>query len=325
MLRRIVLDRRGAPAAGQTRPSLFFDPPAPGGEDLGWWELPTLRPDDADPMMGWLQTVQTQDTQARYQQLAKAPMVTAEVLLEQARTGIHGRRPDLVTKATETLLGQDPWDWRAVWLVGLDALSRDELAQARAAFTSVAAQVPGELAPVLAAALTAELAGQGGPAETAYQTCLRVDSAYVPVAAFGLARLRAGTGDLRGAITALEYVPGSNRAHPRAQWLRAQMLTRIGDGGLATLAQAIETIRGADLDRAERTRFRADVLERALETVRRSGAQPKVTIDGVPARAADLQRALEGSLRDLAHLTPDEHTRIALVDRANSIRPWSVT
>ena len=103
------------------------------------------------------------------------------------------------------------------------------------------------------------------------------------------------------------------------------MLTRIGDGGLATLGQAIETVRAADLDRAERTRFRADVLEQALATVRRSGAQPNVVIDGVPSRAADLQRALERSLRDLAHLTPDEQARIQLVDRANAIRPWSLT
>ncbi|MCB1255173.1 MAG: serine/threonine protein kinase, partial [Austwickia sp.] len=325
VLRRVVKDRRGAPAAQQTRSSLFFDVPAASGEDLGWWELPALRPDEADPMMGWLQTVQSQEPGARYAQLAKAPVVTAEVLLEQARTGIRGKRHDLVTAATEALLGQDPWDWRAVWLVGLEALARDELPQARAAFTSVAAQVPGELAPVLAIGLTAELAGQGSTAEMAYQTCLRVDSAYVPVAAFGLARLRASAGDLRGAITALEYVPSSNRAHPRAQWLRAQMLTRIGDGGLATLGQAIETVRAADLDRAERTRFRADVLERALATVRRSGAQPNVVIDGVPSRAADLQRALERSLRDLAHLTPDEQARIQLVDRANAIRPWSLT
>ena len=324
VLRRVVLDRRGGPAAQQTRPSLFFDAPTPSGEDLGWWELPTLRADEADPMMGWLQTVQTQDAGERYAQLAKAPVVSAEVLLEQARTGIRGQRHDLVTKATETLLAQDPWDWRAVWLVGLEALSREELAQARAAFTSVAAQVPGELAPVLAGALAAELAGQTSTAEAGYQTCLRVDSAYVPVAAFGLARLRATAGDLRGAITALEYVPASNRAHPRAQWLRAQMQARIGDGGLATLTEAMATARGADLDLAERTRFRADVLDRALQTVRRSGAQPNVVIDGVPARAADLQRALESSLRDLAHLTPDAQTRTALVDRANAVRPWSL-
>jgi serine/threonine-protein kinase PknG len=103
------------------------------------------------------------------------------------------------------------------------------------------------------------------------------------------------------------------------------MLTRIGDGGLETLAQALETVRGADLDRAELTRFRADVLDRALATVRRSGAQPNVKVDGVPCRAPELQRALETHLRDLAHLTPDEASRVQLVDRANSVRPWSLT
>ncbi|MBW3084015.1 Serine/threonine-protein kinase PknG [Austwickia sp. TVS 96-490-7B] len=324
VLRRVVLDRRGAPAATQTRPSLFFDPPAPSGEDFGWWELPALRPDDADPMTGWLQTVQAQEPGARYDHLAHAPVISAEVLLEQARTGIRGGRPDLVTSATETLLAQDPWDWRAVWLVGLEALSRDDRYAAQAAFSSVAAQVPGELAPVLAMALTAELDERRTAAESGYLTCLRADSAYVPVAAFGLARLRAATGDLRGAITALDHVPASNRTHPRAQWLRAQMLSRITDGGLVVLSSAMETVRGADADIVERTRFRADVFDRALQIVTRHGPQPDVTVDGVPARRAALQRALESTLRDLAHLTPDPQIRTALVDRANAVRPWSL-
>ncbi len=324
VLRRVVRDERGAPAASQTRPSLFFDPPSTSGEDLGWWELPALRPDEHDPMMGWLSTVQEQEVSRRYAQLATAPVLSAEVLLEQARTGVRGAREDLVAKATQTLLAQDPWDWRAVWLTGLNALSRDELAQARAAFVSVAAQVPGELAPVLAGALAAELGGEAVAAEAAYLTCLRTDSAYVPTAAFGLARLRAARQDPRGAITALEHVPSSTRAHLRAQWLRAQLLARLDDRGLETLSQALESAQAANLDRADAARFRADVLTRALEVVGKR-AHAKVRIDGVPARPKDLRLALESSLRELAHLTPDEHARAALVDRANTVRPWSFT
>ena len=324
VLRRIVRDVPGAPPASQTRPSLFFDPPSSAGEDLGWWELPALRPDENDPMTGWLATVAEQEVARRYEQLAKAPVLSAEVLLEQARTGIRGDRPDLVRKATQTLLGQDPWDWRAVWLTGLDALAHDELTQARVAFASVAGQVPGELAPVLAAALTAELDGQSSTAESAYRTCLRTDSAYVPSAAFGLARLRSHAGDVRGAITALDHVPSTSRAYPRAQWLRAQMLARIDGEGLQSLARALEASRGANLDRSDAVRFRADVLERALAVVGKR-AQPQVFLDGVPGRPRDLRLALESSLRELAHLTADENDRAALVDRANSVRPWSFT
>ncbi|GAB78629.1 serine/threonine-protein kinase [Austwickia chelonae] len=324
VLRRVVRDRRGSPAASQTHASLFFEAPVTQNENFAWWELPALLPDGDDPMTGWLQTVQSQEPVTRYEQLAKAPTMSSEVLLEQARTGIRGQRHDLVARATDMLLAADPWDWRAVWLIGLDALSRHELAQARAAFGSVAAQVPGELAPVLAGALAAELDGQDSSAESAYLTCLRTDSAYVPVSAFGLARMRAGSDDLRGAITVLEQVPASNRAHPRALWLRAQMLARAGEQGVHSLSEAMDTMVLAAPDRVELTTFRIDVLEMALEIVRRSGAQPDVQIDGVPAKVVDLRRALERNLRDLAQFTPDEKTRIALVDRANSIRPWSL-
>ncbi|HYY09675.1 MAG TPA: tetratricopeptide repeat protein, partial [Kineosporiaceae bacterium] len=56
------------------------------------------------------------------------------------------------------------------------------------------------------------------------------------------------------------------------------------------------------------------------------GASPAavVTIDGVPAEDGPLRDALERSYRDLAALTPAGDERVALVDRANTVRRWTL-
>ncbi len=38
-----------------------------------------------------------------------------------------------------------------------------------------------------------------------------------------------------------------------------------------------------------------------------------------------MRRGLERALRDLASVTADPAERIALVDEANAVRPWSMT
>ncbi|GAB98402.1 serine/threonine protein kinase PknG, partial [Kineosphaera limosa NBRC 100340] len=218
VLRQVVADQRGSGAAGQTIPSTLFEAPVATGDSLGWWELPALRVDEHDPMIGWLQTIQESDPQRRDRELAQAPDQSAEVLLERARTALYAGNHEQVAQHTDAVLAADPWDWRAVWLMGLDALSRDDHTAAAAAFGTVYEQIPGELAPRLALALTRELSGESEAAERDYLVCLRTDGAYASVASFGLARLRSARRDIRGAITALDLVPPASAAFGRARW-----------------------------------------------------------------------------------------------------------
>lgn len=323
VLRQVVSDRRGAGAAAQSASSYLFEVPLVTGDTFGWWELPALKPDDFDPMIGWLQTLPDHDSDQRLAQLAEAPERTTEVYLEHMRTALRAGRDDVVAGVGDELLAYDPWEWRALWLLGLDALSRDDLQRAQESFAAVYAQVPGEIAARLALALTAELAGQAQAAEASYLTCLRSDAAYVTAAAFGLARIRVGRGDVRGAVTALDLVPLTSGAHPRARWLRAELSTRNG-GGLAAQDAALREMRTLDADPLQRARFTVRVLEDTRAEVARLGDQPDMRVGGVPATEDGVRGALDEAYRALARQTIDDHERIALIDKANEVRRWTL-
>ncbi len=323
VLRQVVADRRGGGASNQTMPSGLFEAPVVTGDSLGWWELPTLKPDEHDPMLGWLQTVRELDPQRRGRELANAPDQSAEVILERARTALYAGRHEEVAAATDDLLTQDPWDWRALWILGLDALSRDDHAGAQAAFGTVYEQVPGELAPRLALALTLELNGESARAEADYLTCLRTDGAYTTAAAFGLARLRSARSDGRGAITALDLVPPASAAFGRARWLRAELSVH-DDAGLADFDRALRDGDRLEAAPAQRAAFRVRVLERALRHVSTTTPPRDTTIAGIRATPRHLRTALEEAYLSLASLTTDPDERARLVDKANSVRPWSL-
>ena len=81
---------------------------------------------------------------------------------------------------------------------GLVALARRQTAEAQSAFNAVYGQVPGELAPKLALAFACETGGDTDVAESLYVVCARTDANYIAPAAFGLARIRSGRGDVAG-------------------------------------------------------------------------------------------------------------------------------
>ncbi len=153
----------------------------------------------------------------------------------------------------------DPWEWRAAWMSGLIALAQGKTADAQSAFNAVYGQVPGELAPKLALAFACETGGEHDVAESLYVTCARTDASYIAPAAFGLARIRSGRGDVEGAIRALDLVPATSRAFTPARRRRASLQAESG-GGLRSLASALESIDNLTIDPVDRSRFRVDVL-----------------------------------------------------------------
>jgi serine/threonine-protein kinase PknG len=220
-------------------------------------------------------------------------------------------------------LTEDPWEWRAVWVAGLSALDTGDFASAQSSFNAVYGQVPGELAPKLALALACERGGEGAIAERLYQICASTDANYVAPAAFGMTRVRAARGDVPAAVQALDLVPSTSRSYPEARRLRAVQLYESGHGLLA-LAQAMDSISGVRLDPREQSELTVQILERAIAEVGKNGSKSDVKIGPYPASDETLRDGLEATYRQLAGIETDQQRRFALVDKANTVRRWTL-
>ncbi|GAA1888506.1 serine/threonine-protein kinase [Lapillicoccus jejuensis] len=316
-------DGRGGRATGSAS-SLLFESPAIATDRLDWQTLPALRVDPSDPHAGWLAGLEGLRPLERLEALAGAPTPPSpEVRLETCRTALVAGRPDVVDATADQLLREDPWEWRAVWMQGLAALARGDWAAAQSAFNAVYGQVPGELAPKLALALACEASGESDVAMGLYAACARTDLGYTPAGAFGLARLRARAGDLRGAVLALDLVPSTSGAHALARQTRADLLAQPG-AGLDALAAARASVEGVVMEPADRARLDVRIYDNGLRAVVERGEDPALRIGPHPATAKSMRLALEDALRRLASLTPDKQERVRLVDQANTVRPWSL-
>ncbi|MDN5791372.1 MAG: serine/threonine-protein kinase PknG, partial [Micrococcales bacterium] len=262
VLREVVAIDRGAGAATSTVSSLLFESPAPRGDEDNWRTLPALRRDPHDPASGWLQTV-TGTPSERLRMLAKATTETTEVMLETAHTALEAGQREIADARAQALLAADPWEWRAVWVQGLAALERGDFTSAQAAFNAVYGQVPGELAPKLALAHACEKAGDDAVAENLYVACARTDATYVPMAAFGLARIRAARGDIGGAVAAYELVPVQSSDYRKARAGLAELLTR-SNRSLADLVEALGALDHASLTPAQRAHVTTEIYRKAL-------------------------------------------------------------
>jgi serine/threonine-protein kinase PknG len=318
VLREVVaIDGR---AALHSMPSALFEAPSVAGSTLDWQQLPTLKVDPADPMASWLAGVSVDDPAERVAALGKAPEQTIEVRLAIARAAIDFGMTDLATQTLGALLDENPWEWRAVWLAGLAELSAGNTGAAVASFNTVYGQVPGELAPKLALALACELNDDVEIAAALYTVCARSDAAYSAAAAFGLGRIRAASGDIGGALSALDLVAPTSRSFVDARRQRAELLVD-NHRNLGDLSDAARSLDSVPLESRERLSLLVRIYQAALGQVIASGPNPGVRIGDVPAEQDALRRGAEDAYRHLAAVTDDRNERIRLVDAANRVRP----
>ncbi len=323
VLREVVSDRPGAGAATYSTSSLLFEVPAVSGQTLAWQDLPGLRVDENDPQTNWLHTVSIEDPAARLDALSAAPESSPEVLLAKASAALHSGQPEVVDRVVTEMLTADPWEWRAVWMSGLAAMTREDFTGAQSAFNAVYGQVPGELAPKLALALACERSTELDVAESLYTTCARTDANYIAPSAFGLARIRSGRADLDGAISALDLVPPTSRAFTEARRERAGQLAASGRG-LPALSEAMRSVESLTIDARDRATLLVGVLDVALDDVRTNGARPEIEIAGVPAAEPALRQGLEAGYRELAGYAEVREEKVRLVDKANTVRNWTM-
>ncbi|HWI43744.1 MAG TPA: tetratricopeptide repeat protein [Nocardioides sp.] len=306
--------------------SVLFESPATARPITAWDQLPKLREDTTDPQHSWLSTVSADDPEQRLKDLQAAPEDSAEVWLARARTALELGRSPVAKSYAQQLLAADPWEWRALWVEGLAAVQAEDWEDAKASFNAVYQQVPGELAPKLALAYACERGGLPEVAEGLYQTCASTDAAYVPPAAFGMARVRAAGKDTAGAVAALDLVPTTSRGYTESRQQRAEVLLTGGAQDVAVLDQAMRTIEGSSVDPMTRQRFTVRILTQALPVVTDAAKVPQgAKIGTVPATQVGVRDGLEHALRMLARDTNDLKERVALVNQANAVRNWSLT
>ncbi|KJF23307.1 serine/threonine protein kinase [Rhodococcus sp. AD45-ID] len=227
--------------------------------------------------------------------------------------------------------------WKIEWYRGLVGLQQSAFESAFTHFESVLTALPGELAPKLALAATAELVLQQWDSEDPdqwcrfagkyYRTVWRTDHNYVS-AAFGLARQLAERGDTGAAVTALDEVPTSSRHYNVARMTSVlTMLSRTEIANLdeATLREAARRVRALPADEGRCLQMRTLVLGTALDWIRagnRAHDELEPILD-LPFTERGLRTGAEMCLRTLARTTVSRTHRYALVDLANSVRPHS--
>lgn len=225
-------------------------------------------------------------------------------------------------------------DWRVDWYSAIAALLDQRYRQAYDHFDHVHSMVPGELAPILALAATAELILQTvEPPNDAqrwhqltiehYRTVWRTNHGVVS-AAFGLARRLAADGQPLEAVAILDQVPEASRFHALARLTGCLLLVSRPAADLteAELCEAAARLDAAP-DEPRTLQLRVIVLGAALESLNAPGHRdnPGAAILGFPCTVLGLRSGLDVSLRALARRTPHRFHRYRLIDLANQLRP----
>jgi serine/threonine-protein kinase PknG len=323
---------------GQPRPgvSTLFGPelrPAitDAGEKLSFTDAVTALPAPlfpaTDKAAAYLTSIAGAEASALPGLLTNAPVQTPEVELRLARAylvlgNVAAARP-LLDDLDVKLAG----DWRINWHLGLASLTEWNLEEARQVFDDLYGLLPGEIAPRLALAFTAELQSDHPTAARHYEAIWRTDHSYVS-AAFGLARTFAAREDRDSAVAVLDTVPAGSSHHFTAQVTTIGMLVRGRLPGRMTaeaLLEAGRRLEALHLAEDRRENLAIEVLDAALTWLYgHQGPSGGGILLGLPLTATGVRTGLERSYRRLARLAGSQEKRIAYVDHANRVRPTTM-
>ncbi|MFE3446869.1 serine/threonine-protein kinase PknG [Nocardia sp. NPDC059180] len=261
------------------------------------------------------------------------PNLDVELRLAESRIHLDRGEPAAATHVLDGIPAAAR-DWRVDWYTGLADLVELDFEKAFARFDSVLNVLPGEIAPKLALAATAELVLQqwdsADPeqwrayAEKFYATVWRTDHGVVS-AAFGLSRQLITAGRVDDAVYALDEVPPTSRYFTTARMTAVLLLltsappTELDETTLHFAAARVQALPAAE-HRA--VQLRLMVLGAALAWLQagHTPKRPDATLFGEPFTERDLRDGTEAGLRTLARISPNRAHRYALVDLANAIR-----
>ncbi|HKI43331.1 MAG: serine/threonine-protein kinase PknG [Mycobacterium sp.] len=214
--------------------------------------------------------------------------------------------------------------WRLVWYRAVSELLTGDYDSATAHFTEVLDTFPGELAPKLALAATAELAGNTDRHKF-YEAVWRTNDGVIS-AAFGLARSLSAEGDRADAVRTLDEVPATSRHFTTARLTSAMTLLSGRSTGEITeedIRDAARRVEALPPTEPRVLQIRALVLGAAMDWLEENNEASTNHILGFPFTEHGLRLGVEASLRSLARVAPTQRHRYALVDMANKVRPTS--
>ncbi|WP_319455910.1 MULTISPECIES: serine/threonine-protein kinase PknG [unclassified Mycobacterium] len=215
------------------------------------------------------------------------------------------------------------WRWRLVWFRAVADLLSADYETATKHFTEVLDTLPGELAPKLALAATAELSGTADEG-TFYKTVWNTDNGIIS-AGFGLARAQSADGQRDFAVKTLDQVPPTSRHFTTARLTSAVTLLSGRSGSEVTERQirdAAHRVEALPETEPRVLQIRALVMGTAMDWLADNSASTNHIL-GFPFTEHGLRLGVEASLRGLARVAPTQAHRYALVDLANSVRPMS--
>ncbi|MDX1885513.1 serine/threonine-protein kinase PknG [Mycolicibacterium sp. 120270] len=236
------------------------------------------------------------------------------------------------TRKLDDLAGRIGWkassrdasqQWKLTWFRAVSELLTADYDSATKHFTEVLDTLPGELAPKLALAATAELAGTADEGKF-YNTVWSTDNGIIS-AGFGLARAQSASGDRDAAVKTLDQVPATSRHFTTARLtsavtlLSGRSMNEITERHIRDAARRVEALPDTE---PRVLQIRALVLGTAMDWLADNTASTNHIL-GFPFTEHGLQLGVEASLRGLARVAPTQAHRYALVDLANSVRPTS--
>ncbi|MDT5096076.1 MAG: serine/threonine-protein kinase PknG [Mycobacterium sp.] len=227
------------------------------------------------------------------------------------------------TRKLDDLAERVGWQWRLVWFRAVSEVLMGDFESATKHFTEVLDTQPGEVAPKLALAATAELAGSPDGLKF-YEAVWSTDNGVIS-AGFGLARGRSSGGDREGAVRTLDLVPGTSRHFTTARLtsavtlLSGRSMSELNEAQIREAARRVEALPDGE---PRVLQIRALVLGTALDWIGDHKASTNHIL-GYPFTPHGLRLGVEASLRGLARVAPTRAHRYALVDMANSVRPAS--
>jgi serine/threonine-protein kinase PknG len=227
------------------------------------------------------------------------------------------------TRKLNDLADRVGWRWRLVWFRAVSELLTGDYDSATKDFTEVLDVLPGELAPKLALAATAELAGTDEELKF-YETVWSTDNGAIS-AGFGLARALSAMGDREGAVRTLDEVPATSRHFTTARLTSAVALLSGRSRSELTEEQIRDAARRVEAlpDTEPRVlQIRALVLGTAMDWIGDNTASTNHIL-GFPFTQHGLRLGVEASLRGLARVARTRGHRYSLVDMANTVRPTS--
>ncbi len=223
----------------------------------------------------------------------------------------------------EDLAERVGWRWRLIWFKAVSELLTADYDSATKHFTEVLDTFPGELAPKLALAATAELAGTSDELPF-YRTVWHTDNNSIS-AGFGLARAQSVEGDRESAVHTLDEVPSSSRYFTTARLTSAVTLLsgrsahELTEEQIRDAAHRVEALPDSE---PRVLQIRALVLGTAMDWIGEHEASTNHIL-GFPFTEHGLRLGVEASLRSLARVATTQAHRYALVDMANNVRPTS--